>query len=108
MTTNVDQRRPTRPQARGRDTTPEQQPGGGGHHDTRYCYLGEQRLTAMEAELPDGTVVLGVDEHTACLIDLAAGSMTVAGRGVVTIRRRGVSATFPAGSVRGLEELAQG
>ena len=26
----------------------------GGHHDTRYCYLGEARLSAMEAALPDG------------------------------------------------------
>src|SRR5262249_34650347 len=43
----------------------------GGTHDTRYCYLGEQRLSAMERQLPDEAFVLGVDEHTACLLDLA-------------------------------------
>jgi hypothetical protein len=35
----------------------------GGHHDTRYCYLGEQRLAAMERDLPADGFVLGVDEH---------------------------------------------
>ena len=44
----------------------------GGTHDTRYCYLGERRLARMERELPAGAAVLGVDEHTAAVIDLAA------------------------------------
>src|SRR5216683_2901823 len=37
----------------------------GGTHDTRYCYLGERRLTVLERELPEDAAVLGVDEHTA-------------------------------------------
>ncbi|MGE5830714.1 MAG: hypothetical protein ACM30G_20450, partial [Micromonosporaceae bacterium] len=41
----------------------------GGHHDTRFCYLGEQRLATMEAELAEESFVLGVDEHTAVLVD---------------------------------------
>ena len=28
----------------------------GGHHDTRFCYLGERRLSRLERELPDGRV----------------------------------------------------
>ena len=36
----------------------------GGNHDTRFCYLGERRLAAMVADLPEGAFVLGVDEHT--------------------------------------------
>ena len=28
----------------------------GGHHDTRFCYLGEDRLSTMETELPDERV----------------------------------------------------
>jgi cyanophycinase-like exopeptidase len=75
----------------------------GGHHDTRYCYLGEGRLAAMEAELPDDAFVLGVDEHTAVYVDLAAGTASVAGTGVVTIRRRGRSVVHPAGSVLELD-----
>src|SRR4051794_4147429 len=46
----------------------------GGHHDTRYCYLGESRLSALEGELPDEAFVLGVDEHTAVVLDLATRS----------------------------------
>ena len=44
----------------------------GGTHDTRFCYLGERRLSVMERELPDGAFVLGVDEHTACIFDIDA------------------------------------
>src|SRR5580692_12872069 len=53
----------------------------GGRHDTRYCYLGQRRLAAMERALPAGAAVLGVDEHTAMLIDLQAGQVEVRGRG---------------------------
>src|SRR5215471_10553645 len=42
----------------------------GGTHDTRYCYLGERRLAVMERELPPDAAVLGVDEHTALVVDM--------------------------------------
>src|SRR5439155_6913438 len=61
----------------------------GGTHDTRYSYLGERRLVLMEQQLPDDVFVLGVDEHTACIIDLDADTATITGLGAVTIRRRG-------------------
>jgi cyanophycinase-like exopeptidase len=77
----------------------------GGTHDTRFCYLGERRLVQMEALLPPGTWVLGVDEHTALLLDLAAGRVRVEGRGGVTVRARDVSVRFPAGSDVALEAL---
>jgi len=78
----------------------------GGSHDTRFCYLGEQRLSALEAELPDDVGVLGVDEHTALLIDIEAGTATVSGSGVVTLRRRGSSRTLAAGQSVPISELA--
>lgn len=77
----------------------------GGTYDTRFCYLGETRLAAMEAHLPDGAAVLGIDEHTALVIDLDAAVARVWGRGVLTIRRRGVSALIPSGTVLTLERL---
>ncbi len=61
----------------------------GGTHDTRFCYLGARRLQVMEDQLDAGATVLGVDEHTALLLDLAAGTATVRGRGRVTVRRDG-------------------
>jgi cyanophycinase-like exopeptidase len=60
----------------------------GGTYDTRYCYLGAARLQSMEAMLPDDVGVVGVDEHTALLLDLTAGTATVRGNGVVTLRHR--------------------
>jgi hypothetical protein len=77
----------------------------GGTHDTRYCYLGERRLARMERELPAGAAVLGVDEHTAAVIDLAAATLAVTGRGTVTIRRAGQSTVLPAGTILSLADL---
>ncbi|CAN5335540.1 hypothetical protein BH20ACT5_BH20ACT5_14910 [soil metagenome] len=80
----------------------------GGHHDTRFCYLGERRLARMEAALPAETFVLGVDEHTGCVLDPAAGTATVIGHGSVTVRRRGANRVFPSGAVVGFAELPTG
>jgi cyanophycinase-like exopeptidase len=60
----------------------------GGRHDTRYCYVGERRLRVLEAQLPEDVFVLGVDEHTACIFDLDAQRVTVAGLGGLTVRYR--------------------
>ena len=70
----------------------------GGHHDTRFCYLGERRLIALEKELDAHEYVLGVDEHTGLVIDFDAGSSRVVGNGVVTLRVDGVSRTFATGA----------
>ncbi len=77
----------------------------GGHHDTRFCYLGERRLLQMEALLPDDACVLGVDEHTVLTIDLDAGTADVAGLGTFTVRRHGASVVFPSGTTMSLDEL---
>jgi cyanophycinase-like exopeptidase len=78
----------------------------GGGHDTRYCYLGEQRLSRLEADLPAEVGVLGVDEHTALIVDLAGRTARVAGNGLVTVRRRDRSRTFAAGTELTLDALA--
>jgi len=83
----------------------------GGRYDTRHCYLGERRLAVMERELGDDAAVLGVDEHTALLIDLRTSDVEIRGRGGVTIRRSGNSVVLPAGtrlSVAELRDLVQG
>jgi hypothetical protein len=79
----------------------------GGNHDTRYCYLGEERLQLMEAQLPPDGWVLGVDEHTACIFDFDAGTATVTGLGAVTVRRHGRAVTVPAGKTLSIDELVQ-
>jgi len=77
----------------------------GGTHDTRFCYLGERRLSFLETELPDGAFVLGVDEHTAITFDLDEGVGHIAGLGVVTVRASGRSRTFPTGATVKIDEI---
>jgi len=78
----------------------------GGTHDTRFCYLGEQRLHRLESQLPEGACVIGVDEHTALLLDLEQGTVRVAGRGGVVVRVGGVETmALAAGESVLIEEL---
>ncbi len=73
----------------------------GGTHDTRFCYLGERRLSSMEGLLDDNCFILGIDEHTGCIFDLENATIEVVGRGCVTVRKNGnsipieTSAIFP-------------
>jgi hypothetical protein len=77
----------------------------GGRYDTRFCYLGEQRLAELERRLPGDAGVLGVDEHTALLLDLATRTARVAGSGTVTVRRPDGSRSFTTGTRLTLDEL---
>ena len=77
----------------------------GGNHDTRFCYLGEERLRLFESMLDDDTYVLGVDEHTGLVIDIDAGTAEVVGNGAVTLRVRGTSTVFDAGATIGIGTL---
>jgi hypothetical protein len=77
----------------------------GGHHDTRFCYMGERRLAILERELPGDVYVLGVDEHTGVVIDIDAQTATVVGKGVLTIRVKGVSTEIASGEVMPLDRL---
>lgn len=78
----------------------------GGTHSTRFCYLGERRLRYLEGSLPDGAHVIGVDEHTALVLDLAAGTASVLGNGGVAVRFGGRSRTLPTGTLVPVAELA--
>ena len=78
----------------------------GGNHDTRFCYMGERRLSMLEAVLPPDVFILGVDEHTACILDLDAGTATVAGLGSVTVRRQGQMSAIASGTTLAIAELA--
>jgi cyanophycinase-like exopeptidase len=77
----------------------------GGHHDTRFCYLGESRLARLEAQMGSDGWVLGVDEHTGCFFDLDLGTVSVVGNGTVTVRREGKSTVVESGRVLPIPEL---
>jgi hypothetical protein len=78
---------------------------GGAALDTSRCYLGLARFERLCALLPPETVVAGIDEQTALLLDLAAGTGRVAGPGGVTVMRGGLSTRFEAGANFPLERL---
>jgi hypothetical protein len=71
---------------------------GGTAFDTRYCFIGKRRLKAMEDLLPESARMIGLDENTACVIDLAAQTCEVFGSGRVVLRQRGQEKSFTAGT----------
>jgi len=76
----------------------------GATHDTRFCYIGDRRLRLLEAQLPGGTPIIGIDEHTCVTFD-ADGRVEVLGKGVLSIRRGGDTKEFPSGSVLDVRDL---
>lgn len=84
----------------------------GGNHDTRYCFMGASRLEQLEKRLPEGAMILGVDEHTALIIDLEKTEAVIRGVGRVTLRHHGHDRIFHKGDsipltiLRGEDEAA--
>lgn len=84
----------------------------GGNHDTRYCFMGAPRRDRLEALLPRNARILGLDEHTALIIDLAQPNATIEGVGRVVLRSQGKEQVFtrddllPLSVLRGESSLA--
>ena len=77
----------------------------GGHHDTRFCYMGERRLSILEEQLPTDAHVIGVDEHTGVILDLDSNTATVIGNSTITVRIKGHSTIHNAGDVISIDAL---
>lgn len=77
----------------------------GGHHDTRFCYMGEHRLAILEEQLPADAHVIGVDEHTGVILDLDSNTATVVGNSTITVRIKGRSTIHNAGDVISIDAL---
>ena len=69
----------------------------GGTHDTRFCFMGEPRFRKLERLLPPDTSILGIDEHTACIIDFETSLIQVKGLGQITLRGPQGETTFNSG-----------
>lgn len=79
----------------------------GGNHDTRFCFMGEQRLIELEKQLPENVAILGIDEHTAVIFDLEKQTLEIRGRGRVTLRGKGCVRIFEKGNSMPLDVLEQ-
>ena len=77
----------------------------GANHDTRFCYIGEQRLRVLESMLPSETFIIGVDGHTGVSFDLDTRVANVFGVGQMTIRHHGESWIVNSGETATFEEI---
>lgn len=77
----------------------------GGDHDTSHCFIGQPRWEMLEAALPPSATVLGIDEHTSCLIQIDQRTAEVRGKGSVTVRRGGSEQVFAPGETFSLDLL---
>jgi hypothetical protein len=77
----------------------------GENYDTRFCYLGERRLLQLENELPEGVAILGVDEHTALILDLEKDTLHVLGRANGYWRNNGETTVLVNGTTTDLAQL---
>ena len=77
----------------------------GANHDTRFCYIGEQRLRVLEGFLPSETFIIGVDGHSGVSFDLDTRVASVFGLGQMTIRHHGESWIVHSGESATFDEI---
>jgi hypothetical protein len=80
---------------------------GGDELDTSRCYLGKTRFDALVGMLNKPHTIIGLDEHTALIIDPVNEVCHVNGKGNVTVVRDGVEKSFPAGTDFSVTELGE-
>jgi hypothetical protein len=78
---------------------------GGPDLDTSHCFIGKRRFEALLEQIKPGHTVLGLDEHTAVILDLAAQRGQVIGNGQVHILREGQEQLFTGGENFSILEL---
>lgn len=69
--------------------------------------MGEARFRKLLGMLPTSMTVLGLDEHTACILDFAADECTVMGLGSVTVLAGGVETSYGSGMSFQMGQLRQ-
>lgn len=66
-------------------------------HDTRFCFMGKPRFEKLAAMLPSKVSILGIEEQTACIIDLETRQVSIAGNGRAVLHRRSGKKVFRQG-----------
>jgi hypothetical protein len=78
---------------------------GGAGLDTSRCFMGKARFEQLLALLPPGGKVVGLDEHTALVLDLNGGTGQVMGRGGITLLQGRTEQRFASGQIFPLTDL---
>ncbi|MFZ0611701.1 MAG: hypothetical protein WAM73_05640 [Desulfobacterales bacterium] len=79
----------------------------GASHDTRFCFMGKPRFEKLAAMLPKEVSILGIEEHTACIIDLEERQARIAGSGRAVLHRRAGKKVFDTGERFPIEILQE-
>ncbi len=83
---------------------------GGADLDTSRCFMGETRFAELLALLPAHITVVGIDEHTALMMDFETAQAEVIGHGTVTVlqsdraQQFGARQTFPLATLGSLRQ----
>lgn len=78
---------------------------GGKKLDTSRCYVGEKRFENLLRMLDSNTIVLGIDEMTACIFDFQYKKCLVMGNGGVIVVKNGREKRFESGNEFYFENL---
>ncbi|MFL7893573.1 MAG: cysteinyl-tRNA synthetase [Anaerolineales bacterium] len=80
---------------------------GGEELDTSRCYIGQERFNQLLNLLPPGQTIVGIDEHTALILDFMEGHCRVQGNDSITILRSGKTQVFQSGDHFPLDILGE-
>ncbi len=80
---------------------------GGTELDTSRCYIGRSRFELLLETLPDGAVILGIDDNTSVVLDFEAGICRVMGNGAVHVLKDGEQIDFSNGETFDLQVLGE-
>ncbi len=69
---------------------------GGAELDTSRCFMGQARFTQLLTLIPQEMTIVGIDEHTALIIDIESMKCQVMGHGGVTVIQSGTEQHFAA------------
>jgi hypothetical protein len=70
---------------------------GGAELDTSRCFMGQTRFETLLSLLPPGLTVVGIDEHSALVVDFETAECRIMGHGEVTLLNSGQEQHFAAG-----------
>ena len=70
---------------------------GGADLDTTRCYMGQERFDRLVDMLPAARPILGIDEHTACILEKGDSRFHVMGAGTATVINNGTTTIVSAG-----------
>jgi hypothetical protein len=78
---------------------------GGDELDTSCCYIGQARFKQLQARLPKEHTLVGIDEHTALILDFDQQCIHVGGKDTVTVLHGGESLILESGQRLPLDTL---